>query len=88
MTINLLCPDAATGSHIAWMTTAQKDLYLVAVVAAACAAGCLLAPASRALIMPVDTPAPRSELIARAGVGLLLAAAAVALYLVFAFVGT
>jgi hypothetical protein len=42
------------------MTTSQKDFYLVAVVAAASAVGCLLAPASRALIMPVGTPVRRS----------------------------
>jgi hypothetical protein len=53
--------------RFASMTTSQKDFYLVAVVAAASAVGCLLAPASRALIMPVGTPVRRSRLIARAG---------------------
>jgi hypothetical protein len=74
--------------RFASMTTSQKDLYLVAVVAAASAVGCLLAPASRALIMPVGTPVRRSRLITRAGAVLLVAAATVELYLVIALVGT
>jgi hypothetical protein len=46
--------------RFASMTTSQKDFYLVAVVAAASAVGCLLAPASRALIMPAGTAVRRS----------------------------